>query len=379
MSKYVPYDPPEADADSSDSQEFQFKIPKTRVPEPIMPGVKGWRTTDGYLVLRLHYSADPLADEEWKQERVKGYRGGFEGSDWQREMEIDFGSYSGMPVYQQFEPTKSVKPVRYSPHLPLWRGWDFGYRNPAVTFCQLWPDDTLVFLHEMFPTKNKEKLAGISTGDLCKLVLQETTRLFPNASDVNLSAGVYDFCDPSGVQKKETSDFSSIEIMQQYGIDPEWNVVGRKNRIEYARVYVEAKHEDGTPRFLVNPHCTLAIEGFSAAYRYPEESSGSADREMPDLSRKIQEEPYIHIIDSFEYIVSCNLEITYPSHTGMDKGKDDNSQVTDLASAYLGTTSGAPSRVASVPLANAAGPEDLESTIQELIGIDDLSDAWSLT
>ncbi len=373
------YNPPEGEADSSDNGEYQYNLPKTRVPQPIMPGVRGWRTGDGYLVLRLHYTADPEADEEWKLSRVKGYRGGFDGSDWQREMEIDFGSYSGMPVYPQFDSNVSVKPVKYNPHIPLWRGWDFGYRNPAVTFYQLWPDDTLVYLHELFPTKSKEALQGISTGDLAKLVLQDTDRLFPGAQDPSVSAGVFDFADPSGTQKKETSDFSSIEILQQHGIEAEWSAVGRKNRVEYARVYVEGKHDDGTPKFLINPHCVLGIEAFSAAYRYPTEEKGTADRDMPDTSRKIQEEPFIHIMDSFEYMVACNLEITYPTHTGVNKPGLSESRVTDLATAYLGTTGETPSRVASVSLANAAGPEDLESTIQELIGLDDLSDAWSLT
>lgn len=373
------YSPPEAEADSSDSQSFQFKLPQTRVPEPIMRGIRGWRTADQYLVLRLHYSADPAADEEWKKERVVGYRGGFDGSDWQREMEIDFGSYSGMPVYPQFNSTASVKVCRYNPHIPLWRGWDFGYRNPAVTFYQLWPDDTLVLLHEIFPTKDKETLPGISTGDLTRLVLADTERLFPGAGDPSSTAGVYDFCDPAGNQKKETSDFSSIEILQQFGIEAEWSAVGRKNRVDYARIYVEGTHENGEPKFLINPHCTLAIEAFSAAYRYPEESKGNADREMPDVSRKIQEEPFVHIMDSFEYMVACNLEVTYPSRVGFKDDSQDQGVVTDLASAYLGSPGAADSRVASVPLATAAGPEDLEATIQELIGLDDLSDAWSLT
>lgn len=373
------YVPPEAEADSSDRQEYQFHLPQTRVPEPIMRGVRGWRTSDGYLVLRLHYTADPEADDQWKQDRVKGYRGGFDGSDWQREMEIDFGSYSGTPVYAAFEHEKSVKRVRYNPHIPLWRGWDFGYRNPAVIFMQLWPDDTLVFLHEIFPTRDKEKLPGISTADLAKHVIAETERLFPNATDTNLTGGLFDFCDPAGNQTKETSDFSSIEILQQHGIDPVWNVVGRKNRIEYARAYVESKHEGGRPRFLINPHCKLAIEAFTAAYRYPEEAKGGADREMPDLSRKVEEEPFIHIIDAFEYVVACNLEVVYPSHTGHSRAEEDETPVTDLASAYLGTSGTRPSRVASVPLAETAGLGSLETTLQELIGQDDLSDAWSLT
>lgn len=344
-----------------------------------MKGLRGWRTKDGYLVLRIHYTCDPeRADKDWVQDSSQGYRGGIQGSDWQREMEIDFGSYAGLPVYAQFDKDQSVREVRYNPALPLWRGWDFGYRNPAVTFLQLWPDDTLVLLHEVFPTLDKENLAGISTADIARLVVMETDRMFPGASDTVKSAGVYDFADPAGNQKKETSDYSSIEILQQHGIDPEYAVVGRKNRIAFARPFVEGKHQDGSPRFLINAHCALAIEAFAAAYRFPEDDKGAADREMPDLSRRVQEKPYIHIMDSFEYVVACNLEITYPTRTGYGKGQAEESRISDLASAYLGSTTSMDERVASVPLATV-GPDDLETGIQELIGVDSLDDAWSLT
>lgn len=372
--------PPEAQPDSSDEDEYRYKLPRTRVPEPIIRGVKGWLTSEGWQVIRIHYTCDPeRATEDWKQEQVQGYRGGLEGRGWQREMEIDFGSYAGDPVYSQFDSERSVARVKYNPHLPLWRAWDFGYRNPAVTFYQLWPDDTLVMLREIFPTLDKEKLPGIKTDDLAKLVIYLTDKWFPEAQDIAETAGVYDFCDPAGKQKKETSDFSSVEILQRNGIEPEFNMVGRKSRVEMARYYVEGQHDDDTPRFLISPDCPLAIEAFSSAYRYPEETTGGSDREMPDTSRKIQEEPYIHIMDSFEYMVACNLQVVNPTPAGHSKPQNDEELVTDLASAYLGAVPSESGRVASRPLADTGrGGQDLEVTLSELIGEDSLEDAWSL-
>lgn len=373
------YNPPEVEPDAGDSSALKFKLPNTRVPEPILPGIRGWRTQDGYLILRLHYTCDPeRATQEWIEETVKGYTGGLTGSMWQREMEIDFGSYSGLPVYPEFDKNRSVTQVKYNPHLPLWRGWDFGYRNPAVVFLQLWPDNTLVLLHELFPTLDKEALPGISTENMVRLVIAETDRLFPNANDPGLTAGVYDFCDPAGNQKKETSDFSSIEVLQKFGLEPEYAVVGRKSRIDYARVYIEGKHEDGKPMFLINSSCPLSIEAFAAAYRFPESDKGKEDREMPDLSRKIQEQPYIHIMDSFEYVVACNLEITFPSHTGVKRTEAPDTSITDLATAYLNASAPNTRQVDSVPLTPDISLDDLEGDIVSLIGEDSLEDAWSL-
>lgn len=373
----------EVEADAS--EDVTYKLPTTRFPEPIMKGMRGWRTSEGYLVIRCHYTCDPeRADQDWVDQTSQGYPGGVDGAAWQREMEIDFGSYAGLPVYPKFDKTNSIKIVRYNRNLPLWRGWDFGYRNPAVVFMQLWPDDTLVILHELFPTIDKERMPGISTADLAKVVLSETERFFPEASDPELSAGVYDFCDPAGVQTKETSDYSSVEILNQHGIHPEHNVVGRKSRIDFARVYVEGKHGDtggipGPPRFIINPHCALAIEAFAAAYRYPDDSSGRADREMPDVeSRKIQGEPYIHIMDAFEYVVACNLEITYQTKTGFNVAKEDDSKIMDLATAYLGASMTRDDRTVVNPKKDK-DKLDLEEDLSDYLGRDNLIDAFTLT
>lgn len=311
------------------AEDRGWKLPRTRIPEPIQEGVKGWRTGDGYLVIRVHYSADSDSREEgWKDKvaRIRGYRGGTRGKDWQREMEIDFSSYSGDPVYPHFQ-QESIRVVRFDPTLPLWRGWDFGFRNPAVVFLQYDPTvDRLHYLHELFPTLDKNEVPGMDTSALCSIVDMETQRLFPEAEMVS------DYGDPSGNNKSQTSDFSSFEIMMQHGMNPEWNVVGRKNRIGYARRYVEG----GAERFIINPHCVLGIEGFNAAYRYPQEGKGGKDIDMPDLSDKVQREPYIHIQDAFEYVIACELNVEW--HVGAAQGERDRERhvvLGDLASMYL--------------------------------------------
>lgn len=285
-----------------------FKVPRTRIPEPIMQGMKGWQTRDGWTVIRIHYSADEDRDKAWVKQFSQGYRGGTKGRDWQRELEIDFGTYSGDPVYPDFS-SESIREVRYNPGLPLLRGWDFGYRNPAVMFAQLWPDDTLVHLGELFPTLDKNSMPGIKTPDLARLVIQETERLFPGSQDDELTAGIQDYCDPAGNQTKETSDFSSIEHLQTFGINPDFAAVGRKNRIEYLRNYIEAKHEDGSPKFLIHPRCVLTIKAIDGAYHYPEEKKGGVDRDMPDTSKTEQAKPYVHLMDAFEYVAALELAV----------------------------------------------------------------------
>lgn len=349
----------------------RWRMPTTAIPDPLIRGIRGWVTDEGWTVLRLHYTADPdRADREWIEAQVKGYRGGFEGRGWRREMEIDFEAYAGEPVYA-FSPS-SVRPTLYDPSLPLWRGWDFGYRHPAVVWGQLWParpgapEGVLVLLHELYPTLGAG-VPGLKTADLAKMVLAETAERFP---DAGVDAPVLDFCDPSGNQTKETSDFSSIEILQQHGIEPEWSVVGRKNRIEYARRYVEVPAS-----FRVNPHCTLTIKALAGAYRYPEDTAGTADRDMPDLGKRVQNEPYIHLMDAFEYIVACNLQVANLGFAG-PKQTTEEKRIGSLAEMYLGVTAGAPDRLAT----SEAQPvhSALEEMLSDLVGDEgDLTNAWA--
>lgn len=354
-----------------------FKLPRTSFPEPIMRGVRGWKTSEDWLVLRLHYSADPeRTDMDWLADNVKGYRGGFEGRDWRREMEIDFSAYKGSPVYEQFDPSMSVVASRYRPELPLWRGWDFGYRHPAVVWMQLWPasekapNGTLVYLHELYPTLDAERVPGIKTADLAQMAMAETRERFPETADPTDGRGlVLDFTDPAGNQTKETSDFSSIEILSHYGLHPEWANVGRKNRIDYLRRYVEVPGS-----FRINPHCALGIKAFSAAYRYPEDNAGQADREMPDLGKKVQGEPYIHIMDAVEYVSACNLEVAWrPSEQSQATKK--TGTLDELIGLYAGGASPVNDRRDVTDL-DTAMSQQMEDALADLVGIDgDLSEA----
>ena len=244
-----------------------------------------------------------------------------------------------------------------------------------MVFLQYDPQyDRLHFLHEVYPTLNKEEVPGVNTQSLCSLVQADTKRLFGEVYD---GAPVRDFVDPAGNQHKETSDYSSIEMLQEYGFNAEWNVLGRKNRINYARRWIEG----GPDRLAVNPHCTLAIKAFSKAYRYPEENKGSVDRDMPDLSKRVQEEPYIHIMDAFEYIVAGALQFDDINDSrAWSRNEEEEQLIGDLAEMYLRSASmeGVYDRTAGPNKAPYDEWSDYELRPSDLIGEDDLADAWEM-
>ena len=317
-----------------DGADFEvFDLPDAATPTEVINGVRTYTTDDGWRVVRLHYSADPdRATDGWLSAQVVGYEGGFEGRKWKREYEIDFTSWAGEPVYKHFDPDASVGPTAYDPSLPLWRGWDPGYRHPAVVWVQYDPKmPQLRLLHELYPTAERG-VDGLSHPDLIEMVLAETAELFPQAGSKNAEP-IEDFIDPAGLAHKETSEFSAIEQMAQRGLWPEQRQVGRKVRVSYLRDYIERGE-----RFKINPHCVLTIEALTGGYRYPEEDKGGGrDPDQPDTSKKIQAEPYVHLMDALEYIAANRLDVGFPDTPDeFERGRRSSSRMREEAKRYLG-------------------------------------------
>ena len=311
----------------------EFKLPATSIPEPLLPGVRGWRTPTGVAVLRVHYTADPeRCTDEWLTNQLVGYRGGMEGRDWRREMEIDFTAYKGDPVYPEFAAT-SMRNVTFSPALPLWRGWDFGFNHPAVVFMQYDKNtDHLYIIDEIYPTQDKQACPGLSTKELGQRVIAHTLEYYSSALDP-LGPGLVDHGDPyAAVQHGATSELSSLEILSQLGIDIVVQRVGVKNRVEYVRNYVERPSN-----FSIHPKCNLILEALQGGYRYPEEAKGSADRDQPDKSAKAEAQPYNHLMDALGYAVSNELPFDYVSVDRPNPGAE-AAEERQIAAQASGTT-----------------------------------------
>lgn len=63
-------------------------------------------------------------------------------------------SLEGAPVYGNvYVPEVHDATIEEDPRLPILRGWDFGYRSPAVLWCQWTRDGRLLVLREFCPKK----------------------------------------------------------------------------------------------------------------------------------------------------------------------------------------------------------------------------------
>lgn len=279
-----------------------MKLPDTNTPVDLLKGIRGWVTDTGITVIRVHYTADPeRCDQLWLDDQLTGYPGGEEGRKWKREMEIDFSSYEGMPVYAMFDPAKSVQNTVFNSSIPLWRGWDFGYRHPAVLWAQMY-DETFVVHREYYPTLNPIEVPGMTAEKLGENVLELTNRWFP---DVDIRS-IYDYGDPSGKRYTDTSEESVLDQLSHMGIHVEWERVGIVNRINFLRRFIEVPN-----KFRISPACPLTIEALSGAYHFPENERGGQWLEKPEKGAKAQQEPYVHLMDALEYIAAVNMPTAY--------------------------------------------------------------------
>lgn len=135
-------------------------------------GLVSWKTTTGWTVARLHYSADPIKDQVWATEAAKKY--GREGpltKGWQAEMEIDPGANLGKLVYSEFSrkthviqhfTDESGEPSRLPPDdWPIFLGIDWGYRDPcACVFMALDGDRCWYIFDEVYVREKTPKVVA---------------------------------------------------------------------------------------------------------------------------------------------------------------------------------------------------------------------------
>jgi len=85
------------------------------------------RTPRGFIVVPIHYSHDPVKDQEWLVKEKAKYRRESEDweTDWAKEMEMDFTSVSGAAAYSSYGVVNELRGMEYQVGLPLVLTMDF--------------------------------------------------------------------------------------------------------------------------------------------------------------------------------------------------------------------------------------------------------------
>lgn len=176
---------------------------------------------------------ESIYDENWINKYLKG-EFGFLGE--------------GLPVYPKFSSAFVREKLNFSFSTPIYRGWDFGFRHPAVVFCQKTPQNFIILAELM------EKDQHIY--EFGKLVAEKSREWF--GKDVKF----VDFAPLDGTFKSDKSELSSIQYLNQLGIRP--RVVPITSITKKATAIL--RQLMASCQLVVDVKCRKLIEGFSGGY-----------------------------------------------------------------------------------------------------------------
>jgi Phage terminase large subunit len=219
----------------------------------------------------------------------------------------------GRPVFgSSFDKTKHIAEIREDPGLRIMRGWDFGYRAPAVVWCQWTRKGQLFVLRELCP-KN------VSTDALVDEVLAFQAAEFPGRSQESF----VDFADVAGEAVQSTSSLRDLEILEdRLGT----TAYTRKGSIEYGlnilrglmtkNVKVQGSLQ---PRFLVDISCQVLISALKGSYSYPEDNPSAPPNKGGS---------YVAAVDCTRYIAQQMIEEGFTEiYEGYGTGRRDQNLV----------------------------------------------------
>lgn len=271
--------------------EIPEELPQYAKVEDLARGVKAWgNPQNGFRVVRLHFDADPA--KRLPEYQVEVHKG-ISHAQFLREYHLVWRSFQGRPVYmddwsRNFHVSKDF--LKFAPHLPVIRGWDFGVGGSACVFTQLMPEMRLYVLQEICES-------GIGVEKLLEEVKLKSLEWFPNAKRF------LDVVDPAGFARSPTDERSCVLIM---GGSP-WflkpipgiqNPVTRRNSV----VKFLQRNVREAPAFLISPSCKVLVGGFDGGYHFAHNKSGQL-RESPEKN------DYSHPHDALQYICTRIFDI----------------------------------------------------------------------
>jgi hypothetical protein len=229
----------------------------------IMPGMAITTARNGAMYIALHYSSDPSKGPAWALETSKKYT----TREWDEQMELHEGIYSGEPVLKDFSPSRHCPKAIQETGIPIVRlsayfgGWDVDLR-PSFILLQVTPEYQIQAILEVTSE------GGESMELFCPRVTEALRKRLPGRWNEIMHCA-----DPTCVNRTAADGNSVQKVAAAHGfrLKPQSNVWGvRLSDMEWALTdEVEAR----VSRFVVDPiHCPVLHTGFKGRYKFRESS-----------------------------------------------------------------------------------------------------------
>ncbi len=185
----------------------------------------------------------------------------------------------GTRVFSKFQPILHLGDFKFNPYLPLMRGWDFGYRHPAVIFAQETDWSRLLILREMLGTE-------IQIDDFADQVIRNTNKWFPEGSSIN------DFCDIAGNQRSDKSKLTSVEVLRNKGIYPKFRkTVSLEGDLMIMNNKFDRLIGDLPSIGIDRKGCPIIIDALAGGYYRDKDGEATGD------------DYFDHLVDALRYII----------------------------------------------------------------------------
>lgn len=254
-----------------------------KIPE--IEGIREWRNPkNGFYVMRVHYLAHSgKKSAAWKVQAKQS----IPPNDWNREMEIDFASFAGKPVFLfDYDPATMFVKCELDPKAPIIRAWDFGYHHPAVCWSQFIDGIQLQILESDMGT-------DIDFRMYARHIQHLSSVFFPGRKFM-------DCCDRAG-DFKNAVDMNEVKILRtEFGVNPVYKYFRVEFTIDEVRKLMHTTHRR-RPCFLVNdsPSNQLLNDALRGGYHYEQGTQRRPEKEEP-----FQDHFYENIIDPVRYTVA---------------------------------------------------------------------------
>ncbi len=182
----------------------------------------------------------------------------------------------GPPAYPKFEHYRHVGLPQFKKEYPLVRGWDFGFRHPAVTFHQFWRCLKQQIHWSLLDAMDARMIEAVP---LAESVLAYTKTAWPTLDPIMIE----DVGDAAGAKVSDTGPGPIIQLAS-----PPWNLqfAYKKCEIEPGLRMIRdfmslAECECGQSRFLVHRKCRYVVEGFQGGYHLKRDVAGKLVKDEP--------------------------------------------------------------------------------------------------
>lgn len=272
--------------DQIDALDYNFpERAPAKVKSPI-PGVELWKNPkNDFLVVDLHYSANPDKDGKW----AKAISAQMPRRKFLQEYEKSWQTFEGLPVYGDTFDKKAhlSDSLEVLPGLPLLIGWDFGL-TPAAVVAQL-QNKKLCILKEYVSVNE-----AINT--FAPKVYSDLSTKYGQL--IRADGMLFSFIDPAGFQRGQSDLRTCASYLRASGfdkVDPgPVDFEARKGSVE---AWLGKHMREGAAMQILERECPTLVEGFQGGYQYPEKAGEIEPTRIRPLKNR-----FSHPHDALQYL-----------------------------------------------------------------------------